>query len=47
MTTPPQRTARPGRKTTAAALTAAAALGGLHLWLNTNAFGNSAPAGAW
>lgn len=40
MTTTPQRTAKFPRKTLAA-VTAVAALGGLHLWLNTNAFGDS------
>ncbi|MFE1873023.1 hypothetical protein ACFW9N_19275 [Streptomyces sp. NPDC059496] len=45
MATTPQRAAKFPRKTLAAAVTAVAALGGLHLWLNTNAFGDSALCG--
>ncbi|MFD6936952.1 hypothetical protein ACFWAP_12500 [Streptomyces goshikiensis] len=45
MTTTPQRAAKFPRKTLAAAVTVVAALGGLHLWLNTNAFGDSALCG--
>ncbi|MER7468749.1 hypothetical protein [Streptomyces sp. NPDC097981] len=45
MTTTPQRAAKFPRKTLAVAVTAVAALGGLHLWLNTNAFGDSALCG--
>ncbi|MFE2548251.1 hypothetical protein ACFXGI_06835 [Streptomyces sp. NPDC059355] len=45
MTTPPQRAAKFPRKALAAAVTAVAVLGGLHLWLNTNAFGDAALCG--
>ncbi|MEU8502471.1 hypothetical protein AB0C86_38030 [Streptomyces lavendulae] len=45
MTTSPRRAAEVPRKTLAAAVTAVAVLGGLHLWLNTNTFGDSALCG--
>ncbi|PWK65143.1 hypothetical protein BCL76_113130 [Streptomyces sp. CG 926] len=47
MTTSPQRTVRSPRKTAvvAAAVATVALLGGLHLWLNTNTFGDSALCG--
>lgn len=45
MTTSPQRAAKFPRKALAAAVTAVAVLGGLHLWLNTNTFGDSALCG--
>ncbi|MFJ8017674.1 hypothetical protein [Streptomyces sp. NPDC096339] len=41
MTTPPRRAAKFPRRALAAAVTAVAVLGGLHLWLNTNTFGAS------
>ncbi|MFF4449820.1 hypothetical protein [Streptomyces sp. NPDC001502] len=45
MTTPPQRAATFPRKSLAATVTAAAVLSGLHLWLNTNTFADSALCG--
>ncbi|MGW6690471.1 hypothetical protein [Streptomyces sp. NPDC054961] len=45
MTTSPQRVAKFPRKALAAAIAALAVVGGLHLWLNTNTFGDSALCG--